>query len=257
MIYITGDTHTDFSRFSKRRMRYALTADDYLIVCGDFGLLWAEDNTLNYHLKLFASRPYTILWVSGNHENYDLIARYPKEYWHGGIVRHIVRDKVILLERGQLFELEGKRFFTFGGASSHDMPGGILDLEDPDFSKKRSRAKRRGLMYRVNHISWWKEELPNEEELAEGRKNLETVHYQVDYVITHCAPTRIQKKIEAAFYKEGEYHSDLLTDYFQELESRLQYKQWIFGHYHVNAILDSRHTVLYEEIIPLELYEQE
>ena len=28
--------------------------------------------------------------------------------------------------RGQVYELEGKKIFTFGGASSHDIDGGIL-----------------------------------------------------------------------------------------------------------------------------------
>lgn len=39
-----------------------------------------------------------------------MIAEYPLEEWHGGKVRHIVRDKVILLERGQIFNIEGKSF---------------------------------------------------------------------------------------------------------------------------------------------------
>ena len=43
MIYITGDTHADFSRFTKRqrcRLPFELTEKDIVIVCGDFGLLW-------------------------------------------------------------------------------------------------------------------------------------------------------------------------------------------------------------------------
>lgn len=39
-----------------------------------------------------------------------MIDEYPIEKWHGGNVRHIVRDKVILLERGQIFDIEGKTF---------------------------------------------------------------------------------------------------------------------------------------------------
>ena len=66
-------------------------------------------------VKILRRSPYTILWVQGNHENYDLIGEYPLEEWHGGKVRHIIRDKVILLERGQVFEIEGKSFFAFEG----------------------------------------------------------------------------------------------------------------------------------------------
>lgn len=113
MIYITGDTHGDFTRFSAKRLRRTgmeLTKEDYIIICGDFGLCWAKDKTFEYHCKNFAEKPYTILWVQGNHENYDMIGEYPLEEWHGGKARHIIRDKVILLERGQVFVIDGKTF---------------------------------------------------------------------------------------------------------------------------------------------------
>ena len=70
-----------------------LTKEDYIIICGDFGLCWAKDKTFEYHCKNFAEKPYTILWVQGNHENYDMIGEYPLEEWHGGKARHIIRDK--------------------------------------------------------------------------------------------------------------------------------------------------------------------
>ena len=91
--------------------------------------------------------------MQGNHENYDMIAEYPVEEWHGGKVRHIVRDKVILLERGQVFEIEGKTFFTFGGASSHDVQGGILDREDANYDDDLLKALRSELPFRIKHES--------------------------------------------------------------------------------------------------------
>lgn len=104
-----------------------------------------------------------------------MIAEFPIEEWHGGKVRHIVRDKVILLERGQVFDINGKTFFTFWGASSHDVQGGILNRNDCDFDYERGKAIDRGLPFRIVHESWWPQELPNEEEMEEGRRNLEFV----------------------------------------------------------------------------------
>lgn len=253
MIYITGDTHCDFTRFSKKKLKLKnleFTEQDYVIVCGDFGLCWAKDGSFDYYCKLFSEKKYTLLWIQGNHENYDMIAEYPIEEWHGGKVRHIVRDKVILLERGQVFEIEEKTFFTFGGASSHDIQGGVLDRNDPNFDADRKKANRRKLPYRIVHESWWKEELPNEEEMNEGRKNLEKHHYQVDYVLTHCASSGIQNILD-----RGPGHilqTDILTDYLQELEEKLQYKHWYFGHYHMDMDVDEKHSLLYHEIVPLE-----
>lgn len=254
MIYITGDTHGDFTRFSNKRMRkqgLELTEEDYVIVCGDLGLCWAKNGTFEYDCKNFAEKKYTVLWVQGNHENYDMIAEYPIEKWHGGNVRHIVRDKVILLERGQVFDIEGKRFFTFGGASSHDVQGGILDRNDCDFDYERRKAIDWDLPFRIVHESWWKEELPNEDEMNEGRRNLTANDFNVDYVITHCCATNIQNKLD-----KGPGHvmnPDLLTDYLQEIEEKLQYKHWFFGHYHMDLRVDEKHTLLYYEILELDL----
>ena len=253
MIYVTGDTHNEFTRFSNKKMRKQnkeLMEEDYVIICGDFGLCWEKNKTFEYNCKNLAEKKYKILWVQGNHENYDMIAEYPIELWHGGKVRHIVRDKVILLERGQVFELEGEKFFTFGGASSHDVQGGILNRNDCDFDYKRRKAIYYDLPFRIVHESWWKEELPSEEEMEEGRKNLTAHNYKVDYVITHCCATNVQTMLE----KEVRHvlEADRLTDYFQELEEKLEYKHWYFGHYHKDLNIDKKHTLLYFGMIRLD-----
>ena len=46
MIYLTGDCHGDFYRFTKRqrlKLPFLLGDNDYVIVCGDLGLLWVKD----------------------------------------------------------------------------------------------------------------------------------------------------------------------------------------------------------------------
>ncbi len=252
MIYITGDTHGDFKRFSKKALskRLALTEEYYIIVCGDLGLCWERDKTFEYNCDFFAGKPFTLLWVQGNHENYNMIEEYPLEEWHGGMVRHIVRDKVILLERGQVFELDGKKFFAFGGASSHDIQGGVLNRNDCDYDDQRIKAIRSGLPFRILNESWWKQELPTEVEMAEGMKNLQKHDFKVDYVISHCCATSVQNMLDKG---PGHlYEADVLTDYFDTLEEKLNYRRWFFGHYHMDREVDERHTLLYYDIIPLE-----
>lgn len=95
------------------------------------------EKTLPFHLDRMSRLPFKILWVAGNHENYDMIEEYNLEEWQEGKVRYILRDKIIYLERGQIFKIEGKNFFTFGGASSHDVQGRILDRDDPEFARKK------------------------------------------------------------------------------------------------------------------------
>lgn len=253
MIYITGDTHGEYERFANRRMRsrgLELTEEDYVIICGDFGLCWENNATFRYECKFFAGKPFTVLWVQGNHENYDFIAEFPIEEWNGGKVRHIVRDKVILLERGQVFHIEGKTFFTFGGAASHDIQGGVFEPGDPDLRSKIKRAEAANLPCRILREDWWPEELPSEEEMEEGLRNLEKVNYKVDYVITHCASNAIQDILDPQPGKL--FKTDALTDYFQKLEAQLEYTKWYFGHYHMDLKMDEKHVLLYQAIVPLE-----
>ena len=60
MIYLTGDTHCDFSKLSNKSLKkqgLKLTEDDYMIVTGDFGLCWAHDKTFDWNCKWFAISP--------------------------------------------------------------------------------------------------------------------------------------------------------------------------------------------------------
>lgn len=252
MIYITGDTHGEFTRFGNRHMKakgLELTDKDCVIICGDFGLCWENNATFRWECQFFEDKPFKVLWVQGNHENYDFISEFEIEEWNGGKVRHIVRDKVILLERGQVFTIEGKTFFTFGGASSHDVQGGIFERSDPQFKRKVKKAMDAGLPWRIQGESWWPQELPSEEEMAEGLRNLAKVNYRVDYVITHCCATKIQDFFDPAHGKL--FSADVLTEYFQEIESKLDYSEWYFGHYHMDKRVDEKHILLYKAIIPL------
>ena len=45
----------------------------------------------------------------------------------------VIRPSVLHLMRGQLYDICGKRIFTMGGASSHDIRDGILEPDDPDY----------------------------------------------------------------------------------------------------------------------------
>ena len=258
MIYITGDTHGSFKRFTKCKFGGQLTEKDAVIICGDFGLLWANDKEYQYWREFFETRDYTVLWVAGNHENYNMLYEFPVEKWNGGKVRKIVGDKCIHLERGQVFNIEGDTFFTFGGAQSHDIQGGILDTTDPSYDMLRHEAIKKGLPYRVLNDSWWKQELPTEEEMQEGLDNLAKVGNKVDYVISHCTSTETQHRIEEHYTKTKLtsylYSYDILTEYFNKIEMQIDFKHWFFGHYHDNISLDSSHTLIYEKFLPIDIF---
>ncbi len=135
-VYITGDCHGDFQRFTTRNFPQlkGLGRDDYVILAGDFGGVWAGEQTDGYKLDWLEAKPFTTLFVDGNHENFGLLNAYPEQEWNGGRV-HVVRPHVLHLMRGQVFEIGGLTWFTMGGAASHDIEDGILDPAVPDFER--------------------------------------------------------------------------------------------------------------------------
>lgn len=242
-IWVTGDCHGNFSRFTrKQREKLNIKPDDYVIICGDVGLLWADDKEFQYNLKFFETVPFTILFVAGNHDNYNMIEQYPLSNWNGGKVRQIIQDKVIYLERGQIYNIEGKTFFCIGGASSHDIEDGILDRNTDNFRGRLKTLKRlKKKHYRILNESWWSQELPTEEELTSALEVLQNVDDKVDYIITHCCSSRVEELL-------GHKDHDRLTDFFNYIDAFVDFKHWYFGHYHQDCIMsDERHTVVYQK----------
>lgn len=103
-----------------------------------------------------------------------------------------------------------------------------------------------GKVHRIRDYSWWDLELPTEEEMQNGIKNLEKVNYKVDYIISHCCLTSIQTLLNQSYKK------DILTDYLQEISEKCEFKKWYFGHYHDYKQVNTQFILLYENIVPLE-----
>ncbi len=247
MIYITGDTHSDFSRFTEENfpIQSEMTKDDYIIICGDFGGVWTfEEESIREKelLDWLDNKNFTTLFVDGNHENYTRLYNYPIEELKGGKV-HKIRDSVLHLMRGEIFDIDNKKIFAFGGAKSHDIQDGILNLDEEE---KIYEYRKRGAYFRIRDFSWWDLELPTNQEMENRIENLEKINYKVDYIISHCCPTSIQTLINST------YKRDVLTDYLQQISEKCTFKRWYFGHYHDYKQVNSQFTLLYKNIVPLE-----
>lgn len=231
MVYVTGDTHGEEARFIvywDAPMERVLTNEDKLIVCGDFGYLNEDSYYKRKILKYMAEKPYQILFIDGNHDNFDVINEYPVEEWCGGKVHIINRDsegkpKIIHLMRGQIFCIEGKKIFTFGGAYSIDK-----DMRTP-------------------HRNWWPQELPATDEMNEAEANLEKVNNKVDYIITHAAPESIMRMFCTVQPEEAE-----LCAFLEKLKNTITYQHWYMGHLHREKDIDYSHTILWFDVRNIE-----
>ena len=225
MIYLTGDTHGTHG--IGKLISTTMTEQDYLIILGDFGALWSGGIRDEELLKWYADQPYTTLWLDGNHENFDLIKSYPVTEMFGGKVQKI-SDKVIHLMRGEAYEINGKSFFVMGGATSIDK------------------------LYRTEGLSWWPDELPSDEEFKYAEDTLAAHEYTFDYILSHCCGKRTQDML---LHKNHALRYGSLTDplvaWFDDLEDKLSYKHWYFGHYHFDTVIDDKHTCLYHQILDI------
>ncbi len=147
-VYVTGDIHggADMQKLRDWELGDSLASDDYLIIAGDFGFPWDFSTEECADIAWLESRPYTVLFVDGNHERFDHWAERPMELWHGGLTQRLSDTSPIRrLTRGEVFELDGSTVFTMGGATS-------VDKE-----------------YRIPYSSWWPQELPDERNFEEAR----------------------------------------------------------------------------------------
>lgn len=250
MIYVTGDCHGDWHRFSSNVFpeQKEMSKNDYVIVCGDFGI-WHDTSEERWWLDWLNDKPFTTLFVDGNHENFDRLysEEFPKTSLYGGTAQPI-RDSVIRLCRGEVYTIDSHKIFTFGGASSHDIKDGIV--EPDDFPSRREliehcrRLDNEFKLYRVNHMSWWDLEMPTQEEMAHGLDVLKNHDNTVDFVISHCCPQHI-----ASVLSHGLYKPDYLTSYFNDISTKIKFKKWFFGHYHTDAQINQQYIALYSQIL--------
>ncbi len=223
MIYITGDVHGDLDFFRDPRLK-KLTEDDTLIICGDFGFLWDGSAKEKKALKQLEKKKYTICFLDGVHENFDMLGAYPPYRYKGGNA-HKIASNIFHLMRGEIFTFERKTFFVMGGGESDD-----------------AEMRRESGTY-------FKEEMPSSEELINGARNLKEAGFEVNYVLTYEAPAIAKDFIR--MHTNQEMHFSPLNTYLGELMKSVKYNHWYFGSLHMDMPISKKMTVVFNDIIKI------
>lgn len=216
--FVTGDTHGtyDIQKIIEFEKKFTdLDKTDILIVTGDFGGVWYGTDKDDYVLNWWENKPWTTVFVDGNHENFDALNALPEKYWCEGRV-HEVAKGVYHLIRGEVFYINSHRIFAFGGAISTD------------------RGHRR------EGTTWWRGELPTHDEVKAGFRNCALVHNEVDFIIAHSCPENLKdylwryesERTNIDFVYGPEYEN--IHYVLQDFCNALEYRKLFFGHYHVD-----------------------
>jgi predicted phosphodiesterase len=226
-VFITGDTHIpiDIHKLTSKQFTQSknLTKDDYVIILGDFGLLWKHepDGTEKYWTKWLNDKSWTTLTLDGNHENFDRFNKLPIVGMFGSKVGK-VSDSIFYLRRGNIYKIAGKKFLTIGGADSID---------------KHQRSIG---------ISWWQEELLSYKDINNTLNNIDINNKEIDFILSHTCPTEAYKLLNIDKLKDD----DPTMHQLQVIKEELNYfEHWFFGHFHIDQNLNDKFTCLFNNII--------
>ena len=223
MIYYTGDIHGqkhDIERFCKR---FNLTREDIIVILGDVGANYGQDERdaeLKYALDKL--KP-TILCIHGNHEirPWHIPTNKTKE-WHGGIVWYEeAYPSVLFAKDGEIYDLEGLRHIVIGGAYSVDK------------------------FYRLSRgYGWWSDEQPSEEIKQYVEQQLK--ENAIDVVLSHTCPFKYEPVEEFLPGIDQSTVDDSTEKWLDVIEETTDYMAWFCGHWHTNKRIDKIHFLFHQ-----------
>ncbi len=220
MVYVTGDLHGEWDRFKSKAMR-RLKADDILIVCGDFGFIWNGTRQERAVLRKMATLPFTIAFLDGCHENFELLENYPIEEWMGGPV-HRIQPNVVHLMRGEIYTIHNRTFFVFGGGHSQDYE------------------------FRKGTTHWWPQEQPTHAEIKQAIHNLAQYQNTVDYILTHEPPASLKDCLGVDVFQRLEIHT-----FFEDVIRVCRYRKWFFGKCHIDRYIPVKFFAVFDQVLPI------
>lgn len=229
MIYITGDTHRDFTHVEMFCRRMNTAKKDTLIILGDAGINYyggQRDQALKQQLSQL---PITLFCIHGNHEQRpETISTYQESVWQGGTVYTEPEFSSLLFAKdGEVFDFDGSKCIVIGGAYSID---------------KKYRLSR--------SWKWWPDEQPSDEIKARVEQRLAALDWSVDVVLSHTCPLKYEPR-EVFISGIDERSVDKSTGHWLDtIEDRLAYTMWFCGHYHTEKRVD-RLQILFEQIVKM------
>ena len=217
MIYITGDTHRDFRRVAAFCDTVHSTKDDILVILGDAGINYFDEQKDNELKRQLSELPITLFCIHGNHEKRpETISTYQETDWRGASA-YIEAEfpTLIFAKDGEIYELDGKRCVVIGGAYSVD---------------KQIRL--------ANNWGWWQDEQPSADIKRRVEQQLEMEKWNVDTVFSHTCP---MKHIPREVFLSGIDQSTVdnsTEEWLDEIADKLSYSRWYCGHYHTDKTID-------------------
>lgn len=211
MIYITGDTHGEFSRLSHLKQ----TNEDMIIVLGDAGINYYLNNKDDELKKIIGLYGIKLFCVQGNHEERpENIKSYKEVEMFGGKV--FIEEKypyIIFAKNGECYNIGGKKVLVIGGAYSID---------------KNYRL--------INGYQWFKDEQLTEDEKENMLKKYKGKH--VDIILSHTCPLKYEPVETFPIFMDQTKVDKSMEKFLDIVEETIDYDKWYCGHYHIEKQIE-------------------
>ena len=216
-IYVVGDFHgrpKDYLSAEIFPEQREMTKEDKVIQLGDFGLFFKNPMTKNdeYWLKWLCDKPFEFLFFRGNHDNKKLIEQHCTwiEKYDNTVGEIKTSHGSIYYLPAGVYTINDKRILVIPGATSIDR------------------------YLRTPEIDWWSDETLSIKEEEKILNELDSVDWEVDYVLSHTCDTKSALEI-----LNGRYLSSCpVTKFIDFVFENLEYKYHYFGHWHNNMCFE-------------------
>ena len=211
MIYITGDTHGDFSRLYGIEFK----ENDILIILGDSGInyyLNKNDLRLKDELKKFKCK---FFCIQGNHEQRpENISSYNEtEMFEGKVYIEPDYPNLIFAKNGEIYNLNEKKVLVIGGAYSVDKDYRLL-----------------------KGYQWFCDEqltVDEQDDILQKYKGK-----AVDIILSHTCPLKYEPTETFLEYIDQSKVDKTMESFLDKIEEAVTYDKWYCGHYHIEKNID-------------------
>jgi len=235
-IYLTGDCHGDFMKFSWFVEDHKTTKKDIMICLGDVGLNYYLNRRDKKNKEKLQNLPLTFICIQGNHEKYARnIVSYeeivlPNEQFENIKGRFYYEPEfpnLLFAVNGERYEINGHSFLVLGGAYSIDK------------------------YYRLmNGWNWFEDEQMTEDEkndVLESIKNYKDWQ-SVDYILAHTCPFKYQPRHLFLGNIDQSTVDNSMEYFLQDVEEMIDYKHFFCGHFHATECLWDKGYMFYIDI---------
>jgi 3-oxoacid CoA-transferase subunit A len=228
-LYLTGDCHGNFGKFCLFKPKYPEQTG--VILLGDTGANYYKNWRDDQSKAILNSRGYKIYLVRGNHEDRPENISTMKMIMDEDLMNPVyVEDdfpNIRYLIDGLSYTYKDKKILVLGGAYSVDK------------------------YYRLQKgWNWFKDEQLSEKERDSIFNSIKGQSF--DFVLSHTCPYEFQPTELFLSVVDQSTVDNSMEHWLDDVKNNIDYKFWIFGHYHDDMIIRPNVFMLFHKIIDID-----